>query len=112
MKVLKKVSVILTMSVLMFGLYSFTMHTKEVKEPKGGNIGIYLKWSDGSAATGMKVRLLECNGDMGDSKEYTNSRGYVEIYNYDSYSACGIFANGNKYKKKMENGSSYTIYLN
>jgi len=111
MKVLKKVSVLLTVSILMLGLYSFAVHEKGVKNPNGGTIGIYLKWSDGSAATNIQVRLLECNGVMGDSKEYTNSSGYVEIYNYDSYYACGILANGNKYKQKMENGSSYTFYI-
>jgi len=110
MKVLKKVSVILTMSILMFGLYSFTMHENEVKEPKGGNIGIYLKWSDGSVATGIKIQLGECGGGLGESG-YTNSSGYVNLYNSDSYYACSIYAKGNKYKKKMENGSSYTIYL-
>ena len=111
MKVIKKASLILAASILMFSLYSFTKHQNEA-EAQGGNIQIYLKWSDGSAATNIKVRLLECNGDIGDSREYTNNKGYVKIYNYDSYSACGIFADGGKHKKKMENGNSYTFYLN
>ena len=107
---------VLVLVVIVFGVISLMSFTKsektEIIESTGGNIGIYLKWSDGGAATNIKVQLGECGGGLSDSSGYTDNNGYIELYNYDSYYACAIYAKGDKYKKKMENGSSYTFYLN
>jgi len=102
--------------IIMLGIgLSFSFVEKPAKpllnNDKKGYIYIYLKWSDGSAATNIKVRLKECNGDRGDDYGFTDNNGYVKIYNYRMFYACGIFVRGDLYKRKMENGKTYTFYI-
>lgn len=105
MKKLFIISILLIASVSM----SFTTnhHTETDRE---GYIYLYIKWPSGRPMKHVKVTLGECGGTLGESG-YTDNDGFVKLYNHDMFYACSIYVKGNKYKRKMENGNTYTFYI-
>lgn len=109
-----KIAGVLTLVLAIFAI-STAFTGKETKEMSAKNsCTVYVKYSNGSAAEGIKVSGDVCGGIScvgGTGNVYTDKNGKAIIEWSDGCRLCYIYVKGTSHKDDYQNGKTYNFTL-
>lgn len=109
----KLVSVLVaTLVAVVVMSFTFSNGSDKANEPNGDNsCTVYVKYSSGSAASGVKVSTDVSGGVscVGGRKFYTNSDGKATVQWSEGCKLKYIYIDGKSHKGEYKNGGTYTF---